>query len=125
MRLNKDAIARYYKLDLERLINIDDYARLYRLAKKLHRCFEIDCNGTDRDKSKYETWEEYDIYRDNILSSNELLQGRIYSKIDKICKANNLNYYIQSDPRGGTLFVCDSNTEINQGNYNAVGIYIK
>jgi hypothetical protein len=79
---------------------------LRQLAVTLGKYFECQCNGAIREKLKDETWQQYDNDRNNIqIPYIEKRIIHLEKLIDKKCKALNIPYYIQGDPRGLTLYL--------------------
>lgn len=101
----------YYNQDRARTIerfNIElkDYNFLRLQANKLRQLFVENCNGTITEK-------EY-------FAQVDKLENKIIERL-KACKIE--NYYIQSDPRGATLYVSNNET-LNASNYtNGICIY--
>jgi hypothetical protein len=108
MKLGKEGRAQLAKLIERGLLksrDYDDFARLYRSAIALNRCFIIDCNGCDREKSRAESWQEYDKAREEQLERNEKKKEKLRAKIKDLCEKLKISYYIQSDPRGMPLYL--------------------
>ena len=80
-----------------------DMKEFRKTAKSLHRLYETECNRelTKREKNRYTILE---------------------LKIDKLCKLNGLHFYLQTDPRGGTLYLADE--PIPKNDYNRAGKFI-
>lgn len=100
--------------------NNDKYKKLLFYAKELHKTFENDCNGCIREKYSFESWKDYDIDRERQMIENEIKQKTFLRRIKTYCESLGLNFYIQSDPRGNTLYVSKME-ELNQENYHNKG----
>lgn len=125
MRLSKKALEQFNSTVKNNILTsdkIDDFARLYRLAKKLHRTYEIDCNGCSREKFKFETWKQYDRAREEQLEKNELEQNRVEEKIRKLCNSLGIEHYLQRDPRGLPLYLSTEKLSASDYNRNSVCI---
>lgn len=95
--------------------------KLRRYSITLRKLYECSCNGCLREKAPFESWKEYDNNRNNhqmpwIEKRIEIMEKRI----DKKCKELNIPYYIQSDPRGCSLYLCTT----NQCTYSTEGLAI-
>ena len=83
-----------------------DFKKIRRLTMKLHRQYEILCNGAT----------VQDIIKAERKSSD------IEFKICKIVNNLGLNCYFQRDPRGGTLYV--GKKHLNDQNYYTDGVFV-
>lgn len=106
---------------LERLILPTQIKPLRRAAMTYHHLLECECNGAIREKSPSESWNDYDESRNKYqIPWIEKRMQTIEKRIDTLCKELNIKYYIQTDCRGGTLYLgTDSDT-----NYNNEGVLI-
>lgn len=95
-------------------------ASIRRDAITLRKLFEHQCNGCLRDKLPGESWSDYDLNREAQMEWVEKRVEVIEKRIDKKCKELNLPYYIQSDPRGASLYL-GTNSDCN---YNTEGVAI-
>lgn len=111
-------------------ISFDDTYQLRRDSMRLRRWFERECG----DSNNYNSWcvvREPDgkTYLEILPHTGKRRMERIpdvetgaRKRIDAICKAAGLNYYIQTDCRGMALYL--SRQEINDQNYNQVGMWV-
>ncbi len=93
----------------------EDFASLRKAAITLHTWYEHECNGAiQRDENDGLAY----VYNTNTgkrsYKTADREKGAI-KRIDAICKRLGLHYYLQTDPRGGTLYV-DVNA-IPENNY--------
>lgn len=113
--------------DVANRLNITsaDAWALRKAAITLHRWHEQECG----DSNNYGSW---CIIRDPAgkpwreVSSHVGGKNRLYPirdmetgalrRIDRICKLNGLHFYVQTDPRGGTLYL--SREPITESDYN-------
>lgn len=94
---------RHIEITLERLgITRKEYKRFLIVANKLHRCFEMYCNGYYGSES---------IYRGNKMI-NEYTEEQyekdtqpLFKKAREIAKEKNLFIFFQTDPRGATIYL--------------------
>lgn len=91
--------------------------RLRLLGKRLHRQFEIQCNGTafTSNSSQYADSDWWYKESEKHVKKSERIEYLSRSHIKGICDTFGLFYYIQEDPRGGTLYI--SETPLNDQNY--------
>lgn len=99
----------------EREVTFSDAKSLRRAALILHRWYEHECNGTiQRDeKTGLPYW--YNSITGCLWRRAPDREKGAMKTIDTICKRLGLHYYLQTDPRGGTLYV--SKEPIDQGDY--------
>ncbi len=119
-------------LDVQSIVTPTEWRSLRRAALALHRWYELECGIGDKNRTfLIERDEETNIpYRVTHLAgqyppSRIKIQDKektATERIDKICKKYNLHFYLQTDPRGGTLYI--SNEPLNCQNYNMVGTFI-
>lgn len=103
---------------------IDITARLKQLAKRLHKQYEIQCNGCNKPEprtSDNEVWKQWYILAEQDVKKSERVEEKCLDEIKSICDAAGIHYFIQGDPRGGTLYV--SKEPLNYQNYHN-GIFI-
>lgn len=87
-------------------------------AITLRRLFEYECNGCTREKFTWETFGHYDRARAIQMKWVEERQKQVLARLDRRLKEAGIPYYIQSDPRGCSLYLCTT----SQGNYHQEGI---
>ena len=95
-------------------------AKLRRDAITLRRLFECECNGCTRDPLKYESLENYDQARERQMEWVEKRIEQVKKRIARICKGLELTHFIQSDPRGCSLYLGTDSKE----NYHQEGVAI-
>ncbi len=94
----------------------EDYRALRRAAMTLHRWYEHECNGViQRDEETNKPY-WYNANTGKRISSAADREKGAEKTIMKICTRLGLHYYLQTDPRGGTLYV--SKDFIDQADYN-------
>ncbi len=89
---------------------------LRRAAMTLHAWYEHECNGAIQRDEKTDVpywWNTNTCKR--IYRSPDREKGAI-KRIEHVCADLGLKYYLQGDPRGGTLYV--DNKPIPENNYN-------
>ncbi len=99
------------------------------MALRLHRQFEIQCNGYKfeyRAISTSQTNNDFFYKRWLESSAREVeksirTEEKIYAQIIEICAPIDLFWYVQTDPRGGTLYV--SKEKLTDQNYHN-GVFI-
>ena len=110
----------------------DDAWALRRAAITLHRWYEQECG----DSNDYCSWcitrdESGRPFREVCYHSggpnrmspiNDMERGAI-RRVASICKRNGLHYYIQTDPRGGTLYLSNSD-DLTDSNYSSRGTFL-
>ncbi len=127
---NYEAITRIV-IELEnKFYKSDDYefrqklrafiASIRRDAITLRKLFEHQCNGCLRDKLPNESWSDYDLNREAQMQWVDKRVDTIEKRIDKRCKEFNLPYYIQSDPRGCSLYLGTTSDSC----YNVEGVAV-
>ena len=126
MKLDKHHSIVMAKLEL----SFEDTYQLRRDSMRLHRWFEREC-GDSNGHASFCVVREPDgkTYLEILPHTGKRRMQRIpdvetgaRKRIDAICKANGLNYYIQGDCRGMALYL--SREEINDTNYNQVGRWV-
>ena len=94
----------------------DDAKALRRAALTLHRWYEHECNGTiQRDEEDGLPYQYSGVTHKRLGKCADREKGAIKA-IALICKRLGLHYYLQTDPRGGTLYV--DTKEIPDNNYS-------
>lgn len=107
--------------DNEPLIQFDTIKRLRQLALRIHRQLEIQCNGS---KYEYRANMNYDAWLNQAQSDvvkSIRADEKCRDEIVRICAENDLFFYIQEDPRGGTLYI--SKEKLTDQNYTN-GVFI-
>lgn len=104
---------------MSRILNLwpslDDVNTLRRAAKTLHSWYEAECNGDiQRDE------ETGKPYRCSGMSERRYptpdREAGAIRRIEEVCARLGLHYYLQTDPRGGTLYL--SREPIPANNYS-------
>lgn len=109
-------------LKTNRRIPLSSISKLATIGQKLRREYEIQCNGCSRDKFPWESWKQYDESRERQLEESNREIERLETLVAKTCNRLRLYYYLQTDPRGATLYV--DSEEIPDNNYNrAICLY--
>lgn len=92
------------------VLDWDSYVALRRAAIALHTWYEHECNGAiQRDGDACEGapyW--YNTNTGKRLYKARDMERGATKRIASICQRLGLHYYLQTDPRGGTLYVSDS-----------------
>ncbi len=109
-----------YLNTLERLpmMNNEDYRALRKAGLTLHRWYEHECNGViqrDGDDCQGAPYWYNTHTGKRICKAPDREKGAV-KRIEAICKRLGINYYLQTDPRGGTLYV--DVQPIPNNNYN-------
>ena len=96
----------------------EDFRALRKAAMTLHTWYEHECNGAiQRDGDDCEGapyWYNTNTGK-RLYKAPDREKGAI-KRIEEICTRLNLHYYLQTDPRGGTLYV--SNDPIDCQTYS-------
>jgi hypothetical protein len=95
-----------------------DAQKLRRAALTLRRWYEHECNGViqrDGDDGEGAPYWYSPRTGERISPANDREKGAIKT-VARICKALGIEYFLQTDPRGGTLYV--DNKPIPDNNYN-------
>ena len=87
-------------------------------AITLHRLFEHECNACTREKFLWESWGDYNIARKKQMEWVEKRQTQVLVRLKSRLESVDIPYYIQSDPRGCSLYLCTTSRE----NYHQEGI---
>lgn len=111
-------------------ISLDDTYQLRRDSMRLRQWFKRECGDSNSYDSRCVVREpDGKTYLEILPHTGKRRMQRIpdaetgaRKRIDAICKANGLNYYIQMDCRGMALYL--SRQEINDQNYNQVGRWV-
>ena len=120
MTIRHEARNRYGKF-LNRYpdINLDfeDYNTLRRAAVTLHSWYESECNGARQQDEETGLWYWHSTHTGNRLHPCKNLEKGAMQRIADTCVAAGLHFYLQTDPRGGTLYISD--TPLNEQNYTS------
>ena len=96
------------QIALEELsITKDQYKQFVTLGKKLNKIYCDNCNGylgTDGNWS------------DELQEKAEAKESKLVSQVNSLCTSLNLYYYLQTDPRGATIYL--DTKEIPDNSYN-------
>lgn len=87
-------------------LDVSTIQKLRRMAIKLHRQYEVYCNGPT---------DQHIIKAERIASDLEW-------KICELVTTLGLNCFFQRDPRGGTLYI--SKDYLNDQNYDSKGVFV-
>jgi len=79
-----------------------DYNTFRRVGQKLHKLYEMDCNGVIE------------------LTDYETTSQELYKKANSLAKRLNLYIYYQTDPRGGTIYL--DKKPIPENNYTIANL---
>lgn len=106
----QDHISRVMKdLDLTR----KEYKRFLIVGNKLHRAYELSCNGYIGSESIYEGNVMVNQYTDEMYLKDT---APLYEKAEKMAKEKGLYIYFQTDPRGATIYL--DKKQIKDTSYN-------
>lgn len=108
------------KIDWHTDTNHKILKHLKRDAVTLGRLYEAGCNGCTREKLKRETWKEYDQARIGQIDWINKRVAQVENRIAKVCRALDIPFYLQTDPRGCSLYL-GSDSDIS---YDTQGIAI-
>lgn len=93
--------------------------KLRRDAITLRRLYEYECNGCSREKFPHESWDDYCKHREEI--QRPWIEKRIATVEKRIAKrCEGIPYYIQSDPRGCSLYLGTT----SESKYSTEGVAI-
>lgn len=109
------------RTNLNRFDIVGDIKSLHRAAKRLHRWYEHECNGViqrDDDTGK-PYW--YSSVTGKRLGVAYDVERAAHTTIARVCSELGLYYYLQTDPRGGTLYI--SNEPLDCQNYDR-GVFV-
>lgn len=84
-------------------LTTDTVASLRRAAMTLHRWYEHECNGAIQRNEDTGTPYWHSTTTGNRLSKASDRERGAEKTIAAFCKQNGLHFYLQTDPRGGTL----------------------
>lgn len=108
-------LQRKIKDRIDLTLDVEDINCLCRNATKLHTFFVSLCNDVEIDPL---TDKAYKIGSNHsILVANP--ESDCYKRIQEVCNKYKLHYFIQRDPRGGTLYIWDD--IISEGGSNEKG----
>lgn len=105
-------------------ITLENLEQLCRDSRTLRKLFECECNGCTREKSPGESWQDYDVDREKQMEWVDKRQNVVLKRIAKRCAALGVDFYIQSDPRGCSLYISKPNSGMNNTNYSTTGVAI-
>lgn len=110
----------HIKNALERLnITRKEYKRFLIIGNKLHRIYEMSCNGYTGNESIYVNNKMINEYSEEMYERDTT---PLYKKADNMAKELGLHIFYQTDPRGATIYL--DTKEIKDNSYNnAVVIY--
>ena len=113
-RINRKTIAHVEDVANSLNLTSDDAWALRKAALTLHRWHEQECG----DSNAYGSWcitrdDKGKPFREfcpnaggrNVLTPIRDMEAGATRRIASICKRNDLHFYIQTDPRGGTLYL--------------------
>lgn len=124
MSISQAARAAYYASSprLHELMGLEDYATLRRAAMTLRRWYEEECNGTiQRDEADGKPYRYSAHTGDRIGKTSDRERGA-EKTVCEVCGRLGLRHFLQTDPRGGTLYV--SREPLNQSNYSSQGVFV-
>lgn len=104
----------------QKIVQYLDIRGIRRDAITLRKLFEHSCNGCIREKHPLESWPAYDLSRIQQMAWVDKRIEAVEKRIAKRCKAIGISFYIQSDPRGCSIYL-GTNDECR---YNTEGIAI-
>lgn len=127
-RITKKTVARVERVaDTFNLTSEDAWA-LRRAALTLHRWHEQECGDSNAhcswcitrdDKGKpFREICSHTGGKNRLMPIRDMEKGAL-RRIREICHWNNLHFYVQTDPRGGTLYL--SREEMTDSNYSSRG----
>lgn len=99
-------------------------SRIAGYAKTLRRLYECEGNGCTRDRLHYETYEHYDHARGEQMRWVENRQKHVVKQIQRLADVAGVSIYLQTDPRGPSIYLAPKNSNINQSNYSTFGVGI-
>ena len=94
-------------------ITTEDYKLFRRRGATLHRLYEEQCNGY---RDHQGNWSE------ELTNKSEAKEDRITKLIQKQAKELDLNVYLQTDPRGATVYLSKYKI-LDASNYNSLSSY--
>lgn len=97
-------------------VSIPIIQALGKYAKKLHELYEIQCNGSDREKFRHEAWKDYQDYSNRALDYTNNSVEVLQQKATSLAAENGLNLYHQTDPRGMSIYI--SREALDSSNYD-------
>ena len=89
-----------------------------RLSRRLRKLYEIQANGTDRDKLPFESWEQYDKHREKALKLADKSEQTNTQKVKDLASHYGLYFYLQTDCRGAVLYL--SREPISEDYYHSL-----
>lgn len=105
----------------ERLgITKNEYNAFRRIGEQLHQIFEWSCNGY---KGQEAIYEGNRIINEYTNEREEIDANPLYDKVYFLAGKHNLYVYIQTDPRGATIYLSKNPIPKNDYNRSAECIY--
>lgn len=89
-----------------------DYKRFLIIGNKLHRIYELSCNGYIGSEPIYQDNKIVNEYTDTMYSKDT---QPLYNKAIKLATDKHLHIYFQTDPRGATIYI--DTKDIPENNY--------
>lgn len=124
-RITRKTIAHVEKVANRLNITSEDAWALRKAALTLHRWHEQECGDSNDHASwcitrdeKGKPFREYCSHAGgrNVLTPIRDMEAGALKRIESICKRNGMHYYVQTDPRGGTLYL--SREPISESDYS-------
>lgn len=114
-------------------MDFDDVWTLRRAEQTLHRWHEGECGMGDdrvswcivRDETTGKTYRE--VYPHDGAMRRESIPDRekgALKCVADVCARYGLTYYVQTDPRGGSLYVARPADGMTDSNYSSTGVYV-
>ena len=97
-------------------VDLEVAEKLIRLAIKHDRLSTQECNGCERDKFSWETWEQYEKQVARQQERIEKKLEKVEERINKLATRHGLKVETGGDPRGYTVKI-----HFPEGNYNTWG----
>ena len=91
------------ELDITR----NQYKQFATLGKKLNKIYCDNCNGYMGNDGKWS---------DELQEKAEIKETKLVKQVNGLCASLNLYYYLQTDPRGATIYL--DTKEIPDNSYN-------
>lgn len=95
-------------------LSVDDYKTFRKYGALLHTIYERQCNGYADINGNWDKKAEI---------KDEEKEARLTKKVCSFAKEKKLKIYIQTDPRGGTIYLSKKAIPVNSYNTNAELIY--
>lgn len=114
-------------------LDFDDAWTLRRAERTLHRWHEGECGDSNgyaswcivRDETTGKTYRE--VYPNTGAMRRTLILDRekgALKRVADVCARYGLTYYVQTDPRGGALYVARPADGMTGSNYSSVGVCV-